>query len=85
MQDPEFAAAYLADALEESEDEFLVALRKYVQATGGVRQCADRAKMHRESLYRMLSGRSNPRLSSGQRILQAQNMRLSIQPEKKSA
>jgi DNA-binding phage protein len=38
LQDPEFAAAYLEDALSESLEEFLIALRKYVQATG---ECRD--------------------------------------------
>jgi DNA-binding phage protein len=35
LQDKEFAAAYLADALNESTEEFLIALRKYIETNGG--------------------------------------------------
>lgn len=41
LKDLEYAAAYLEDALDDSFEEFLVALRKYVQANGGVSRCAD--------------------------------------------
>ncbi|MGI4790062.1 MAG: hypothetical protein ACRYFS_14570 [Janthinobacterium lividum] len=34
LRDPEAAAIYLQDAWEDSTDEFLIALRKYVQANG---------------------------------------------------
>jgi len=34
LRDPEAAAIYLQDAWEDSTEEFLVALRKYVQANG---------------------------------------------------
>jgi putative addiction module killer protein len=36
LRDPGIAAAYLQDAWEDSMDEFLIALRKYVRANGGM-------------------------------------------------
>ena len=81
LQDPEFAAAYLQDALDDSLEEFLIALRKYVQANGGMAQCAEQTHLTREALYRMLSETGNPALRSVYAILNARGLRLSIQPQ----
>ena len=35
MQNPEFAIAYLQDALDESGEEFIIALQKYARANAG--------------------------------------------------
>lgn len=51
LRNPEFAQAYLEAALEDSISEFLVALRKYVRANGGMKSCAERAGIAREALY----------------------------------
>jgi probable addiction module antidote protein len=85
LRDPEFAAIYLQDALEDSPEEFLVALRKYVQANGGMTRCAEQTQLARESLYRMLSEQGNPEWRSINAILKAHGLRLSIQSEKAAA
>ena len=84
LRDPESAAIYLQDAWEDSTEEFLVALRKFVQANGGMAQCAEKAQITREALYRMLSEKGNPELRSIRAILQANGIRFSIekQPER---
>ncbi len=78
LRDPEAAAIYLQDAWEDSTEEFLVALRKYVQANGGMARCAERAHITREALYRMLSEKGNPELRSLRAILQANGLRFSL-------
>jgi probable addiction module antidote protein len=71
LQDPVVAAAYLEESLEESTSEFLIALRKYVQANGGMAACAKKAGVTREALYRMLSETGNPEFESLRSILLA--------------
>jgi probable addiction module antidote protein len=78
LRDPEGAAIYLQDAWEDSLEEFLVALRKYVQANGGMTQCAERAHLSREALYRMLSENGNPEVRSLRAILNAGGLTLTI-------
>jgi probable addiction module antidote protein len=64
--DPSFAAEYLNAALEDVEEPqaLLVALRRVAKARGGVAKIAKAAGVERESLYRVLSARGNPRLST---------------------
>ncbi len=83
LRDPESAAIYLQDAWEDSTEEFLVALRKYVQANGGMARSAERAQITREALYRMLSEKGNSELRSIRAVLQANGIRFSVtqQPE----
>ncbi len=80
LRDPESAALYLQDAWDESAEEFLVALRKYVQANGGMARCAEKAHLTREALYRMLSDKGNPELRSVRAVLQATGLRLLVEP-----
>ena len=85
LQDPDYAAAYLEAALSDSLEEFLVALRKYVQANGGMSRCAERTHLAREAIYRMLSEEGNPELRSVDAILKTHGFRLSIQREVQTA
>ena len=85
LQDPEFAAAYLEDALCDSVEEFLVALRKYVQANGGMSRCAEKTHLAREAIYRMLSEEGNPEFRSIEAILEANGLQFSIRPKTEEA
>jgi probable addiction module antidote protein len=78
LRDPEVAAGYLEESLEASTSEFLMALRKYVQANGGMAACAKRAGVTREALYRMLSEAGNPEFESLRAILQACGLKVSF-------
>jgi probable addiction module antidote protein len=82
LQHPEFAAAYLEDALEDSLEEFLVALRKFVQANGGMSRCAETTHLKREAINRMLSEEDNPEFRSVEVILKSHGLRLAIRPGK---
>jgi probable addiction module antidote protein len=64
-KDQEFAAEYLKAALEESDDPsvLLVALRRLAHAHG-IAKVAKATGIERESLYRALSEKGNPRLST---------------------
>ena len=82
LKDPEEAAAYLNAALEEEGEEaeelFLVALRNVAEARG-VAKVAAAAALNRESLYRALSGKGNPRLSTLGALLDALGLRLAVE------
>jgi probable addiction module antidote protein len=79
LHDPREAEEYLNAALEEDDPElFLVALRNMTEAQGGVAHLADKTKLNRESLYRMLSECENPELKSLDALLRALGFRLAV-------
>ena len=79
--DPEFAAEYLKAALEEADDPrvLLIALRHVAEARGGVAKVAKAAGIERESLYRALSPRGNPRLSTLVAVTKAMGLKLTVE------
>jgi len=82
LKDHKEAAAYLNAAIEEGDRAvFLLALRNVVEAHGGMAAIAEKAKLSRESLYRMLSRRGNPEIKSLLSLLHAMGLRLSISPQ----
>ena len=82
LQDPEYASEYLAQALESGDQAtFLLALRDVVEAGGGATVVAKQSKIQRESLYKVLSNRGNPRLTTLQGILKSLGLRISVKPE----
>jgi probable addiction module antidote protein len=79
LRDADEAKEYLNAALEEDDPElFLLALRNVAEAQGGVGQLAEKAKLNRESLYKMLSARGNPELRSLDALLHALGFRLAV-------
>jgi probable addiction module antidote protein len=79
LRDPGEAEEYLNAALEEGDPElFLPALRNVAEAQGGVAQLAEKAKLNRESLYKILSERGNPELKSLNALLHALGFRLAV-------
>jgi probable addiction module antidote protein len=79
--DPEFAAEYLRAALEEDDDPtvLLIALGHIAEARGGIAKVAKAAGIERESLYRALSLRGNPRLSTFVAVTKAVGLRLTVE------
>jgi probable addiction module antidote protein len=79
-KDPEFAAEYLKAALEDEEEPrvLLIALRHLAQAQG-IAKVAKAAGIERESLYRALSARGNPRLSTLLAVTKAIGLRLTVE------
>ncbi len=80
-RDPEFAAEYLKAALEDTDEPrvLLVALRHLAEAKGGMAKIAKDAGIERESLYRALSARGNPRLSTLTAVTKALGLRLTVE------
>jgi len=83
---PKFAAEYLQAALEDVEEPkvLLIALRQIAEARGGVAKVAKAAGIQRESLYRALSERGNPRLSTLSAVLKAVGLKLTVEAARPS-
>ena len=79
LADPKYAAEYLAQVLAEDDSEaFLIALKDVVEATGGMGDLAGRVGIKRPSLYKILSKRGNPTLTTLQEILKPLGLRVSV-------
>ena len=83
LKDPDEAAAYINAAMEDDDLQvFLLALRDVADAKGGIGDLAKRTELNRESLYRTLSEKGNPRLSGLKSVLEACGLCLSVAPLK---
>jgi probable addiction module antidote protein len=80
-KNPAFAAEYLKAAMEDSDEPqvLLVALRQIAEASGGIAKVAKAAGIESESLYRALSRRGNPRLSTLFAVTKAMGLTLTIE------
>ncbi len=75
--------AYLNAALEDGEPAVLLeALRNVAQARGGMAALAKSAGVSRESLYRTLSRRGNPKIDTIMELLRALGLKLTIGQDK---
>jgi probable addiction module antidote protein len=78
---PKFAAEYLRAALEDADEPrvLLIALRRVAEARGGIAKVAKSAGIERESLYRALSPKGNPRLSTLVAVTKAIGLKLTVE------
>ena len=83
LSDPEVAKHYVREALDESKESFLTALRAVAQANQ-MSKVAKEANMQRESLYRSLSEQGNPNLDNLMGVLAAVGLKLSVEEIDKS-
>ena len=76
-----FAAEYLKAAIEDTDEPrvLLVALRQVAEARGGIAKVAKAARIERESLYRALSPRGNPRFSTLVAVTKAMGLTLTVE------
>lgn len=78
LQNPEYASQYLNEALKEGSQEiFMLALRD-VAKVRGIAQAARESNLNREAMYRMLSEKGNPNLSSLNKLLDSLGLTLTI-------
>lgn len=85
LTNPAQAQAYLEVAIEEFQDNgdvehFLEALRYLAKARGGMAEVARKTGLSRESLYRTLSQRGNPRFRTVLGVINALGMRFRVEP-----
>ena len=79
-EDVTHGAALLEAALETGHaGDFMAALRLITEARGGIAKIAEMTGLNREALYRTLSKRGNPQLSSLLPILQATGLKIAVQ------
>ncbi|HZK81255.1 MAG TPA: addiction module antidote protein [Humisphaera sp.] len=80
-KDPELCVEYLKAAIEDTEEPkvLLIALRQIAEARGGIAKVAKAAGITRESLYRALSARGNPRLSTLVAVAKAVGLKLTVE------
>ena len=79
LQDAQFAAEFLNAASEDDDPKtYLTALRKVVDARGGMASVADKAELSRETLYRTLSVRGNPTIKTLTAVLKATGLKFGV-------
>jgi probable addiction module antidote protein len=76
-----FAAEYLKAAIKDTDEPrvLLIALRQVAEARGGIAKVAKAAGIERESLYRVLSPRGNPRFSTLVAVTKAMGLSLTVE------
>ncbi len=80
LEDPQKAESYLNAALEdEDKNVFLLALRDVAEAHDGMTKFARLTGVSREHIYRMLSEKGNPKLTTLKNLLGAIGLKLSVE------
>lgn len=85
LQDKKEATVFLEVAFEEFQKDsdieaLLLALRHVAEAQGGISQLSRKTRLNRESLYKTLSKKGNPRLQTFGVVLKGLGFQLSIKP-----
>jgi len=82
--DPEFAALYLKGAIEEATDEegqkILLTVLKRISEARGMQKVAKKAGIPRQSLYRILSEKGNPRMDTFLAVIRALGLEMTFRP-----
>ncbi len=82
LKNPKVAAAYLEECLADGDVElFTEALKHVAEARGGMAMLSKETKLNRESLYRALSKKGNPRLDTLTKVLGAMGLRIGVRLE----
>lgn len=86
LKDPEYACEYLMACLESKEGDakelFLLALRDVAKAHR-FQTVAGKTGLGRESLYKAISEKGDPKLSTLVVVLQAMGLKFSIEPDER--
>ena len=79
--DPVEAAEYINAALEDgSQEVFMMALKDVADAKG-ISKLAKESNLNRENLYRILSLKGNPKLTSLTSVLHSMGLKIAIEVE----
>lgn len=83
LKNPEFAASYLASALDEGDDVFISdALSKVIKVHGAT-SLSSETGIARQALYKMFSSEGNPSFRNVAKLLAAVGLKITIQPKNK--
>ena len=85
LQDQKEAALFLETALEEFQKNgdlkaLLLSLKHVVEAQGGIGKIARKTHLNRESLYKMLSAKGEPKFTTITTLLNAVGIKLAVIP-----
>lgn len=81
LQNPEFAALYINEAIKSGEQRaLLIALRDVLEARGNIKAFAQEADLPRQSIYRMLAEDGNPTLEKFIAIYEAMGLKIQFLP-----
>ncbi len=83
--DPKLAREYLAAAIEDEDPRALLAALRTVAESLGMAQVAETAGIPRESLYRALSPKGNPRLTTLLAVVRAAGLKIALAERKRKA
>ena len=83
LRDATYAAAYLTAAMEDDEPIVYLQALRHVAEAHGMAKIAEASGIPRESLYRALSAKGNPRWSTLAAILKGTGLQLAIAPAPK--
>jgi probable addiction module antidote protein len=83
LRDATYAAAYLTAAMEDDEPIVYLQALRHVAEAHGMAKIAEASGIPRESLYRALSAKGNPRWSTLAAILKGTGLQLTIAPAAK--
>lgn len=81
--DPDYADIYLKTALEEINEEgglggFLIALRRVIEARGGITEASKKTGLARQSIYRALSEKGNPTVTTLAQLAAVAGLKLTL-------
>ena len=85
LDNPEVIAAYLTEALETGDVEFILDAIGTVARAEGMTSVAQAAGLNREHLYRALSAGGHPELETIVKVLSALGVQLAAKPKEKVA
>lgn len=90
LKDKNYAKLFLKEALDSAVEsgefeDFLISLKVMAGAKGGMSRLAKQTKLTRQSLYKALSPRGNPTLSTLDSVLKNLGYKLTLEPIKKRA
>ena len=85
LRDSKIAAEYINQALASDDVAvILMAIRNVVDAPeGGISGVAEKSELGRESMYKMLSPRGNPKLSSIKALFHGLGLKFEVTPEER--
>lgn len=82
LDNPSKAAEYLNVALEDGSNEVFLTALKDVANAKGISEVARQTNLNRENLYRILSTKGNPKLTSLNSVLHSVGLQLAVEVEK---